>query len=258
MDKFEVSRRDFLKLTWLGLAAVAMSPYVNKDATDSGQFAEVFHSYSGEANDAIKSLWVKYGINTLSQKVYQGEPNLPWPKDAILFLPKTLDKLPKEYFETATRPIRLYLMRKPGTSIGYQNYAGGFYANSNIALFIPESYDINGSLDDKEGRVYASVRNQMLSVICHEFTHSYVDSFPEIMTKWNRETGWQQNEDKSWSNREPQNLLLEGGANKLPSEDLAVSAGRMLVNPHSISENRRNFFKTTVPFEAWVKRLKLL
>lgn len=251
MSREDLSRRDFIKIAGIGLGAIATSKEMFKDFNQEQPAdgdSDKFHKYEGKTAEIVERVWIKYGISILSQKEYMGELNLPWPEDAIEHMANSLPYLPEEYFRMPTTPKRIFLMRKPGTKDGFPNYTGGLYAGGNIALFIPEGFDKNGKLDGEYGKVYFSPKNQMTAAVCHEITHGFIDSNPGTLRKYEKDIGWQKDKDGSYKNLHPENLITESEANKLPSEDIAAAADRMLVNPNCLSKDRIDFFTSTPPF----------
>lgn len=195
-----------------------------------------------------------FGVQIISPKTWQwqhGEQaseNLSWTIEEIGMLAETMLQLPPEYINNSKSPKTIFLVKQPGSAGGS---IGGGYAARKIFYALPEDFDFNKELHGDAGKLYGFERNHFKATIVHEYTHSFVEANPELLNQWIQKIGWKQDQVGVWVNERPQNLIPDGGADKSPNEDIAVSAGIMFVKPEALSNDRKNFFLTSSHYSNW-------
>jgi len=257
-----MSRRNFLKVAGVFAASVATyeaAMYSNTFVKEEGptlkfsKETDICYGYEGEAGRVIDEVYAEYGLPILSPKEWLGEPNLPWPDEAVVLVANALRLLPADYLYSFNLPKYLFLNRIPGTS---SPYAGGLsfggFGEFHTSLFVSDGFSFDNCPPGVELAVYGDARRQMLGTVCHEFTHIFVFLNPVYQNLFNEAVGWFQNEDGLWVNLRPENLMHEAEADVKPYEDIAVSAARMLINPDALSEDRKKFFRETLLFSKWI------
>ena len=208
------------------------------------------HQYNGDSETIIEGVKKDFGISIISPTTWgeKNEPNLKWDTRSIALIAEAISQLPPEYRSSNRSPREILLMRSPGsTSEG----AGGGYNGRSIILFISETFAPDEFLHGEAGRLYGYQRDHLRATVTHESTHSFCEAYPELLKTWIQQTGWVQEIDGKWINRDQTTLIHDGGADANPGEDLAVSAGLMHVQSSSLSKNRATFFLTNDHFASW-------
>ena len=121
-----------------------------------------------------------------------------------------------------------------------------------MVFSIPGDFSLDREIVvDQIKNYYPTERDLLISMVTHEWTHSFEDANPEILQEWMKKTGWSEAPEGGWINQKPENLIHFNGADIFPNEDLAVSASIMQANPKVLSEDRLNFFLTNEYFSDW-------
>ena len=280
----KISRRDFLKtigaaITILGLEAAGAaavnfflnnsgdknkkpevtspppptSPTANKDQFPPDLvFTGEARPFEGEAAKIVEGLKKDFGVKIISPMTWENDgqvsENLAWNVQEIAPLAESISQLPPEYRNSSRSPREVLLLKTPGSK---SEGAGGGYASRRLVVYISEAFASNEMLHGQALELYGQQRDQLRASVHHEYTHSFIEAHPDVLSEWGQKTGWRQDKPGAWSNDRPQNLIPDSGADKSPNEDIAVSAGIMLVNPTAISEDRRNFFLTNEHYANW-------
>lgn len=210
------------------------------------------HQYEDETTGIIDRVEKHFGVKIISPKTWgekgKEQPNLPWGTRDIAYVAQAISQLPPEYHNTNRSPKEILLLRAPRSS---SEGAGGGYANRRMILFTSETFDPEAEFRSPvPARLYRNQGNHLRASVVHEWTHSFDESKPDIITHFANQTGWEQVQGK-WKNRNPENLIHDGGADTSPSEDLAVSAGIMSVNPDHLPADRKNFFLKEQVYSNW-------
>lgn len=281
----KISRREFLKLAGLGtvvvgLEAVGATACVNfflgrknGDSTVSIEapsptpaqpvdterqfppdlvFTGEARRFEGEAGRIIEGVEKDFGVKIISPLAWEDnsqiKENLPWSVRDIALVAEAVSQLPPEYRTSNRSPKEILLLRSPGS---VSEGAGGGYALRRLVLFTSETFSPDEMMHEKAGELYGYQRDHLRAIVHHEYTHSFTETRPEVGLQWVEEMGWKQDASGNWINEKSQNLIPDGGADKSPGEDIAVSCAVMLVNPKILSEDRRNFFLTNEHYSNW-------
>ena len=252
-----ISRREFLKLSGLGLAGLLVPPSINLGAlaydAEKNSVFDLLHQYEGKTRKLMDEAWNKYRVYMVSEKNWKYEPNLAWPSEAVECVANTFESLPQEFLPIDDAITSIHLVRTPGTD--FPGSGGGYNLINNhnrlMILYIAETFSLSNVLPEHQYELYKDTEKMLKATVCHEFTHAFIDKNPPILSSWIEQTGWYQHSDQSWSNTNPDTLITEALAEKLPYEDIAVSTSLMLVNPARLDDTRRNFFLNTGPFRHW-------
>ena len=204
--------------------------------------------FEGEPKNITERLKRDFDISLISPTRWMHEDNekenLSWATEEIATVAEAISQLPASYRSFEGVPEEIYLIKTPGSSGG----SGGRAFNRKFVLYLPEDFSI-GSGGSSE--LFRSQRDELKAVVVHEWTHNFHFAYPEIMDDWNKPMGWIKDADGTWINKKPENLINDPRAAVYPSEDIALSAGLMLVNPEALSEDRLNFFLTNEYFSDW-------
>lgn len=279
----KISRRDFLKLMgWgavaVGLEAVGATACVNfflgKKGTTQPLPSEIPPStsqpvderrfppdlgftgearkFEGEAARIIEGVERDFGVKIISPLTWedsgQVNENLPWSMKDVALVAESVSQLPPEYRTSSRSPREILLLRSKGSA---SEGAGGGYASRRLILFTSETFSPDEKLHGYAGELYGYQRNHLRATVHHEYTHSFTESHPELGQLWIEKMGWKKDPSGNWTNDRPQNLIADGGADKNPGEDIAVSTAVMLVNPNILSTDRRDFFLTNEHYSNW-------
>lgn len=208
--------------------------------------------FEGEAARIIEGVEKDAGVKIISPLTWeengQIKDNLPWSIRDIALVAESVSQLPPEYRVSARSPKEILLLRTPGSM---SEGAGGGYGSRRLVLFTSETFSPDEKLHGYAGELYGYQRDHLRAAVHHEYTHSFTEAYPEVGYEWIEKTGWKKAVSGTWINDRPQNLILDGGADKSPSEDMAVSTSVMLVNPKMLSYDRRDFFLTNEHYSSW-------
>lgn len=210
------------------------------------------HPYGQEAERIIDGVKKDFGVEMLSPTSWRVEEEivetLPWETREIAVVAEAISQLPPAYRTSERAPIQILLLKLPESG-----GAGGAYGQRALLLFIPEDFLPPDKVFDvtETRRLYGTYRNHLRATVIHEYTHSFTEAHPEIFADWVEQVGWVQDSSGEWTNKNPENLIHDGRADETPGEDIAVSAGLMLVNPEVLSEDRLDFFLTNPHYSDW-------
>lgn len=248
-----LSRREFLKVVGVGLGALLVPPSISHE--DS--VFDNLHQYEGETLRLMNDVWEQHRIYIISQKNWKYEPNLAWPSEAIECVANTFKSLPPEFLPIDDAMTSIHLVQTPGTD--YPGSGGGYNLINNhnrlVILYIAETFSLFNNLPEHQSELYKDTKRMLQATVCHEFTHAFIDKNPQVLSAWIEQIGWSQDGDQNWKNTNPDTLITEALAEKIPYEDIAVSTSLMLVNPARLDDTRRNFFLNTDPFRHWSENL---
>lgn len=235
-----MKRRKFIGAALLGLAGLLSGCGLTKPKDRHPAYQP------GEVKDVINYVEDKYEVQLPDPSTKYPTANYPhnslWRLPEIRILRTTFDELPSTYFNHAHAP-EVVLVYKQGSS----GSAGGGYDPKigYLLIFLPENFDPNVTFPDNSiAQAYYKTEGKHLeAVIAHEMTHGIDESnFPYLLIDWCNATCWQR-QNGSWTNSCPQDMLHDGGADKDPVEDIAVSASLYVVNPSVLSQSRFQFLK---------------
>lgn len=208
--------------------------------------------FEGEAARIIEEVEKDAGVKIISPLTWeengQIRDNLPWSIRDIALVAESVFQLPPEYRVSARSPKEILLLRTPGSM---SEGAGGGYGSRRLVLFTSETFSPDEKLHGYAGELYGYQGDHLRAAVHHEYTHSFMDAYPEVGQEWIEKTGWKKATSGTWINDRPQNLIPDGGADKSPNEDMAVSTSVMLVNPKMLSHDRRGFFLTNEHYGSW-------
>lgn len=208
------------------------------------------YSYDGESASLIEKIKNNYGVSIISPKTWgeNNEPNLPYGLEEISYIAETINQLPPEYLYSSRSPKEILLLRGVGS---LNEGAGGGYYRRRLIVFTSEKFDPDSQMQIQSEIPYGTQKNHLMALIVHEYTHSFIETYPEIMNDWNQQMKWIKKPDGSWINQNPQNLPHSGNADLYPWEDIAVSTSLMFVNPSSLSADRISFFLKNQHYQSW-------
>ncbi|OGG11845.1 hypothetical protein A2Z00_00105 [Candidatus Gottesmanbacteria bacterium RBG_13_45_10] len=217
-------------------------------------FTDKYHEYDDKAAEIIERVKKDFDVTIVSPTTWgesgKEQTNLPWRTRDIAYVAQAISQLPPAYWHDSRSPREILLLRMPGSS---SEGVGGGYANRRMILYTSETFDPETQFRANESRrMYTTQGNHLRAAVCHEWTHSFMEGNPNIFADFVKQAGWEQIVGKNeWKNLYPKNLIHDCEADVYPSEDVAVSAGLMLVNPDFISQDRRNFFLTEPSYSNW-------
>ncbi len=263
-----ISRREFLLRArnvaiggcFVGAGAVAVKWFLEPSTPNNIESPSIFspdlvfngekHQYEGKEAEIIEKIKSDFGVSIISPKIWgeKNEINLKYGIKDIMCVAQTISQLPSEYWHSSRSPKEILLLRVPGSN---SEGAGGGYNSRRMVLYTSETFDPDLQFqDDKARKMYGKQGNHLRATICHEWTHSFVEENPALLNDFIGRTGWKSIDDK-WKNNNSANLIRDGGADVSPNEDIAVSAGLMLVNSEFLSDDRRNFFLSNPHYQSW-------
>lgn len=263
-------RRKFLKfvgLCGLGVAALtspvarsaiewfsrndtqqSTQPSIDKKPQSSSSFGPdlVFrgetYQYDKEIQDIIDGVKKDFDVNILTPKTWgeKNDLNLPWDLKSVSLVAEALSQLPSEYHKSNRSPREILLLRSSGSS---SEGAGGGYNGRSVILMTSENFSPEQPFrGDEAAKLYGLQGDHLRASVAHEYTHSFTEANPKLFTDWVDQMKWIQQEDGKWVNQDVDTVINDGGAAISPLEDMAVSAGLMLVNHFALSPNRIFFF----------------
>lgn len=215
-------------------------------------YQDEVHTYEGETARIIEQAKRDFGVEILSPTTWvvdeETVENLPWSTRDVAIVAEAVSQLPPAFRNSERAPLQILLIRLPGS---VSEGAGGGYTQRNLILFTSETFSPDSQMHAEAGELYGLQRDLLRAAVHHEYAHSFIEAHSELISEWAKQTGWTQDSEGKWVNKNPENLIREAGADSFPWEDIAVSTGLMLVNPKALSEERRNFFLINPHFSNW-------
>lgn len=219
-------------------------------------FTGEIRTFDGEDAKTVTGIEKEFAVKIISPITWdddngQIQANSAWTSEEIALLAKSMRQLPPEYRSSSRSPKEIILFKGSGPDSDNEGVGGG-YINRSVLFFISAAFgpdrDFRGEV---AGKVFGKQGDNMRANVTHEYTHSFIEAHPELLDDWVQQMGWKQEGSSVWSNSKPQNLLSVDRADDNPVEDIAVSAGLMLVNPAALSKDRINFFLTNKHYADW-------
>ncbi len=214
--------------------------------------------YYGKTAETIQQVKDEYNIDIVSPVSFEengeNKNNLPWREEDILIVTETIAQLPPFYLVNPEGPKKIILTRTPG-SAGSEG-AGGLNGEGRVILYTAERFSPKRQMGGYLGKLYESQGDHLKAITVHEWTHTFVEYFNKLDSEWVAKMGWVEDIGKKepqerWKNTDPESLIHEADADIFPWEDMAVSAGLMLVNPKVLSGNRLHFFLENPYYTEW-------
>lgn len=202
----------------------------------------------GQAN-TIKVLKEQFGLDTVSPETWHDARNLLWEPEETNAILEANRRLPWIYHHHPRSPKIVLFLKPTGTAGGSE---GGNYTGRGIEMLLPEDFNVTAKPNGRRADYFSSNREALIAAHVHEQTHSVQEAYPDIVEEWVRLMGWSQDETGNWRNNDPDSLIQYGNSRADPSEDMASSAGVMVVNPNALSENREKFFRSNQRFNGWI------
>ncbi len=229
-------------------------------SSDDLEFSDEIYQYNSEVKRIVEQVKSEFGVKIVSPKTWaipgKEQLNLPWGLKEIALVAQALSQLPPAYFENNRSPREILLLRVFGSAA--DGGVGGGYIQRRMLLYTSEKFQPETKLDNPTLRsLYLTQGDELRNAVIHEWTHSFTEANPDVLDDFAKQAGWIRQVDGSWKNINPKNLFHHADADILPREDIAVSAGLMLVNPGVLSSDRRNFFLNRPEYSTWSSVTKL-
>ena len=122
--------------------------------------------------------------------------------------------------------------------------AGGGYNGGTMLAFLPDEFVPQLQLKDFAGKAYGTNADVLRSLPFHECTHIRNEIDPRGYNRFLTLNGWYQEEDGTWKNSRPENLINSASADQVPWEDLAVTVSVTDFHPEVLDFNRKHFLYT--------------
>lgn len=217
------------------------------------------HNYRDERADVIKRVYDTYGVAIVVPvvpEIYlvnnnEGESkidvlrvvNAEWTLDDLMIIEEAINKSPQEFFGTDTYPLQIALVKFDKEVEGI----GGWYNGRNMMITVPSSFQAEAKpFDDWDGLV-ENQRDELISTVIHELTHSYTEAHPEFLDEYADVRGWYMDSEGNWKNSDPNSIPDIKDWNNNPTEGVAFDVPIMIFDSAMLPEEVRTFLETSFP-----------
>lgn len=197
--------------------------------------------YRGHSKQSIARIKKSFSLEVISPiSWHEVSSNKPWRESELVYLERLLGDLPKELLEKPVPVRQIVLIRDRKR---YFEGAGGLHFGDQLTLITGSGFSLYRLIEEGiMATLFKTDADSLKATLTHELIHRYESHHPDLLQNWIDITEWTRRTTGSWTNAKPSELIPYGGADRDPSEDLAVSASLYQVNPEALSQSRLGFF----------------